>query len=187
MDTGRGSRKRLAPQSLRDDDDDDDIISAAGEGDGGTGSTSNASLSRNTGTRPFSSVEHSAKSGCASRQCCSACAERWRLEGGPAQRPEIPNGRATFTLCDVEQHCTPGNAWLIAHGYVYDATPFIDHHPGGRESIIRYAGTDCTEDFDFHSVAARKLWGMHRIGKLRQCQRAGPLQGVMGAYTCSLQ
>jgi nitrate reductase (NAD(P)H) len=31
---------------------------------------------------------------------------------------------------------------------VYDATPFLEDHPGGADSIIIVAGQDATEDFN---------------------------------------
>lgn len=40
----------------------------------------------------------------------------------------------------------------------------IDSHPGGRRSILRHAGRDSTEDFDFHSASGRKEWDQYCIG-----------------------
>jgi hypothetical protein len=31
---------------------------------------------------------------------------------------------------------------------VYDATPFLNDHPGGAEAILDLAGQDATEDFN---------------------------------------
>jgi len=41
---------------------------------------------------------------------------------------------------------------------VYDCTPFLRDHPGGAESILINAGTDCTEEFD--AIHSRKAKGM---------------------------
>ena len=43
-----------------------------------------------------------------------------------------------------------GNQWI-------DATDFIDEHPGGTKAILNKRDQDITEDYNFHSRAARKL------------------------------
>jgi nitrate reductase (NAD(P)H) len=62
-----------------------------------------------------------------------------------------------YTLCQVRRHCTAESCWLVAHGKVYDVTAMVKRHPGGQRSILRHAGTDSTEDFDFHSKNGRKM------------------------------
>ena len=56
--------------------------------------------------------------------------------------------------------------WLAANGKVYDVTSFIDQHPAGATAIMRHAGQDCSEDFDFHGPAAQKLWKQYFIGRV---------------------
>eukprot|EP00927_Polykrikos_kofoidii_P080302 TRINITY_DN77175_c0_g1_i1.p1 TRINITY_DN77175_c0_g1~~TRINITY_DN77175_c0_g1_i1.p1 ORF type:complete len:162 (+),score=26.89 TRINITY_DN77175_c0_g1_i1:82-567(+) len=73
-----------------------------------------------------------------------------------------------FKLAEVQRHTHEEDCWLIAHGNVYDATDFIDVHPGGRSSIIRRAGGDATRDFDFHSKSARSSWKQFQIGRLEK-------------------
>ena len=42
-------------------------------------------------------------------------------------------------------------------GQVYDATEYLDEHPGGADSILILAGDDATEDFmAIHSMDAKK-------------------------------
>lgn len=43
-------------------------------------------------------------------------------------------------------------------GKVYDCTLFLHLHPGGAESILINAGTDCTEEFD--TIHSKKGWKM---------------------------
>jgi nitrate reductase (NAD(P)H) len=62
-----------------------------------------------------------------------------------------------YTLCQVRRHCTAESCWLVAHGKVYDVTAMVKRHPGGQRSILRHAGADSTEDFDFHSKNGRKM------------------------------
>jgi nitrate reductase (NAD(P)H) len=50
---------------------------------------------------------------------------------------------------------------------VYDATPYLQDHPGGAASITMNAGTDTTEDFvAVHSSKAWKLLEQYYIGDL---------------------
>ncbi|KAH8805495.1 cytochrome b5-like heme/steroid binding domain-containing protein [Xylogone sp. PMI_703] len=55
---------------------------------------------------------------------------------------------ATFTLEDVAKHTTQSDCWLVIHGKVYDATPFLDDHPGGAEIVLETAGRDASTEFD---------------------------------------
>lgn len=101
---------------------------------------------------------------------CKACNEKEeRIKARPAPRP----GCGRFTTCQLRRHCTKSDVWLAAHGVVYDATEILEEHPGGVRSILRHAGQDCTEDFDFHSKAARGLWKDLKIGTLVHCPKDG--------------
>jgi nitrate reductase (NAD(P)H) len=59
--------------------------------------------------------------------------------GQAAQKPEpaaIPAGDKTFTMDEVATHNNETSAWFVHEGSVYDATKFLDEHPGGAESIL---------------------------------------------------
>ena len=72
-----------------------------------------------------------------------------------------------FYMSEVKEHNSAESAWIVVHGHVYDATRFLKDHPGGPDSILINAGTDCTEDFDaIHSDKAKKLLEDFRIGEL---------------------
>ncbi|KAL3641326.1 Nitrate reductase [NADH] 1 [Castilleja foliolosa] len=72
-----------------------------------------------------------------------------------------------FSMSEVKKHNSPDSAWIIVHGHVYDCTRFLKDHPGGADSILINAGTDCTEEFDaIHSDKAKKLLEDYRIGEL---------------------
>jgi nitrate reductase (NAD(P)H) len=78
-----------------------------------------------------------------------------------------PEGARTFTMEEVEKHNTEEDCWIIVHGKVYDATPFLEAHPGGSASITMNGGADCTEDFDaVHSDKARKMLEDFYLGEL---------------------
>ncbi|KAJ4963638.1 hypothetical protein NE237_023577 [Protea cynaroides] len=70
-------------------------------------------------------------------------------------------------MSEVKKHNSVDSAWIIIHGQVYDCTQFLKAHPGGSDSIVINAGTDCTEEFDaLHSDKAKKMLEDYRIGDL---------------------
>lgn len=46
---------------------------------------------------------------------------------------------------DVAKHHTEGDCWVAINGKVYDVTTFLNDHPGGKKSILLYAGQDASE------------------------------------------
>lgn len=72
-----------------------------------------------------------------------------------------------YTMSDVRRHASNGSAWIVVHGHVYDCTAFVKEHPGGADSIMINAGTDCTEEFDaIHSDKAKAILETYRVGEL---------------------
>lgn len=58
-----------------------------------------------------------------------------------AAAPVAPAGGAkTYTMAEVAVHNTEDSAWFVYENRVYDATPFLEEHPGGAESILLVAG-----------------------------------------------
>ena len=51
-------------------------------------------------------------------------------------------------LSEIEKHNKENDCWVILYDKVYDLTEFINEHPGGKDSIMLYAGKDATEAFD---------------------------------------
>jgi nitrate reductase (NAD(P)H) len=81
--------------------------------------------------------------------------------------PFMSTASTQYAMSEVRRHASPESAWIIVHGHVYDCTGFLKDHPGGADSILINAGTDCTEEFDaIHSAKARGLLEMYRIGEL---------------------
>lgn len=68
---------------------------------------------------------------------------------------------ATFTREEVKKHCKPDDAWVIVDGDVYDISKFAKLHPGGKQTLLDYAGEDATEDF----------FGLHRLEVLDKYKR----------------
>jgi nitrate reductase (NAD(P)H) len=81
--------------------------------------------------------------------------------------PFMITSSKTYTISEVKKHNNAESAWIIVHGHVYDCTRFIKDHPGGADSILINAGTDCTEEFEaIHSDKAKKMIEEYRIGEL---------------------
>jgi cytochrome b involved in lipid metabolism len=90
-----------------------------------------------------------------------------------------------YSICQVQRLCRNGACLIMAEGNIYDATGFLDSHPAGAASIARKAGQDCTVDFGFHSVKARKgVWASLQIGTLVPCAVHGPSKD---RSVCSVQ
>lgn len=52
-------------------------------------------------------------------------------------------------------------------GKVYDATPYLNDHPGGAESILITAGADATDEFNsIHSSKAKGMLAQYYLGDL---------------------
>ena len=45
----------------------------------------------------------------------------------------------------------------------YDATKFLEFHPGGKKCLINQNGKDVTVDYNFHSKDAQLLWEKFRV------------------------
>ena len=98
--------------------------------------------------------------------------------GKRTERDYFGNERHIYTRDEVAQHATPGDMWLVVHGKVYDASKWMHNHPGGQQAIINRAGgvEDATQDYEFHSERARKLWRSMYIGDLEHSE-GGPGRG----------
>ncbi|KAE8716348.1 Nitrate reductase [Hibiscus syriacus] len=81
--------------------------------------------------------------------------------------PFMNTASKTFSMSEIKKHNTVDSAWIVVHGNIYDCTSFLKDHPGGTDSILINAGTDCTEEFEaIHSDKAKSLLESYRIGEL---------------------
>lgn len=53
-----------------------------------------------------------------------------------------------LTWEEVAKHQTRSSCWVVIKGNAYDVTNFLDHHPGGAKSLLRYGGKDGTEEYE---------------------------------------
>lgn len=53
-----------------------------------------------------------------------------------------------ISRAEVAKHNRENDCWCIVRGQVLDLTEFLPDHPGGKQSILIYAGKDATKEFD---------------------------------------
>jgi nitrate reductase (NAD(P)H) len=75
-----------------------------------------------------------------------------------------------FTRQEIEKHCKQSDAWLVINEKVYDVTSVIDWHPGGKASLLAYAGKltqEVTSSFEsIHDEYAHKKLAECVIGRV---------------------
>ena len=62
--------------------------------------------------------------------------------------PIVVNQNTTYSLADVAKHNNQNDCWLIINNNVYNATGYINVHPGGAQMIISACGADATSLFE---------------------------------------
>ncbi|KAK6067976.1 cytochrome b5 [Seiridium cupressi] len=75
-----------------------------------------------------------------------------------------------YTFQDVAEHNTKKDLFMVIHDKIYDATKFIDEHPGGEEVMLDVGGQDATEAFEDvgHSDEARETLAQLLVGTLKR-------------------
>ncbi|KAK7201752.1 flavoprotein subunit-like protein [Novymonas esmeraldas] len=73
--------------------------------------------------------------------------------GDAAPTPEAAGaaenaGLKRFTRAEVAKHNKESDCWCIIRGQVLNLTEFLPDHPGGKQSVLMYAGKDATKEFD---------------------------------------
>ena len=73
-----------------------------------------------------------------------------------------------YTRAEIRRHNTEASAWIVAGEDIYDVTDYIEHHPGGKYSIMKKIGgvVDCTQDLMYHSKSGQKYWKQFLVGKV---------------------
>ncbi|RTE70626.1 NADH-cytochrome b5 reductase 1 [Fusarium euwallaceae] len=84
-----------------------------------------------------------------------------------------------FSHSDVQLHNTKDDLYLIIRGKVYNASSFVDDHPGGSDILLEVAGKDATEAYNdtSHSDEADEILEDLQVGILSSDSNSAP-QGV---------
>lgn len=62
-----------------------------------------------------------------------------------SQQP-VTNPQVNLTMSEVAKHNSSADCWFVINNKVYNVTNYLNH-PGGRQEIIAYCGTDATNAF----------------------------------------
>jgi len=79
----------------------------------------------------------------------------------------------TYTYKQISQHSSEHSAWIAIDGYVYDVTPFLQDHPGGKDIVMDHLGKDASSVFvdervHEHSQAAYTMLLRYRVGMVEE-------------------
>eukprot|EP01063_Lacrimia_lanifica_P032337 TRINITY_DN550_c3_g1_i1.p1 TRINITY_DN550_c3_g1~~TRINITY_DN550_c3_g1_i1.p1 ORF type:complete len:754 (+),score=323.05 TRINITY_DN550_c3_g1_i1:199-2262(+) len=75
-----------------------------------------------------------------------------QLAQAEEKRPrELP----LIALEEVAKHKSADSVWVTYEGVVYDVTPFVNNHPGGRDLLLTAAGMDLHHFFTNYTVHLR--------------------------------
>jgi len=75
-----------------------------------------------------------------------------------------------FTYAEVSEHSSKKDLFVVIHDKVYNASSFVDEHPGGEEVLLDVGGQDATEAFEDvgHSDEAREILEPLLVGSLKR-------------------
>lgn len=78
-----------------------------------------------------------------------------------------------YPLSEIKRHNNEKSAWLLIHDEVFDVTEFLEMHPGGKDVILDFIGTDATVPYEEakHSKDAREMLQDFKIGELADADR----------------
>jgi len=73
-----------------------------------------------------------------------------QAQAAPAPQAAKPQASADRVISreEVAKHNKEGDCWVIVNGQVLDVTHFLKDHPGGKKSILLFAGKDASEEFN---------------------------------------
>eukprot|EP00825_Cyclidium_porcatum_P003424 TRINITY_DN11591_c0_g1_i1.p1 TRINITY_DN11591_c0_g1~~TRINITY_DN11591_c0_g1_i1.p1 ORF type:complete len:582 (+),score=117.62 TRINITY_DN11591_c0_g1_i1:101-1846(+) len=57
-------------------------------------------------------------------------------------------GLRIYDMSEISKHDKENDCWIVLFGEVYNLTDFLKDHPGGKDSLLLYAGKDATEQFE---------------------------------------
>eukprot|EP00439_Symbiodinium_sp_Y106_P000044 s13624_g1.t1 len=99
--------------------------------------------------------------------CSSEDSDCWVIVGAKHNKDGDVSQGTRCQFCDVlgwgMQTCSSedSDCWVIVGDQVLDVTAFLSEHPGGKKSIMMFAGKDATEEFDMlHDRKVIKKYGL---------------------------
>ena len=57
-----------------------------------------------------------------------------------------------YSYLEVINHTNEESCWILVGRNIYDVTEFLNIHPGSKEAILKYAGQNAKESYNYHSV-----------------------------------
>jgi cytochrome b involved in lipid metabolism len=72
-----------------------------------------------------------------------------------------------YSISEIKRHNTENDCWIYTNEIVYNVTQYLDHHPGSKLAILRYAGQNCDSHFKFHSKQGQRIWDQYKIGTIK--------------------
>lgn len=76
--------------------------------------------------------------------------KKQELRGVPHNAP--PPQYVKVPMEELKKHRAVDDCWTTINGKVFNITPYVDFHPGGRDEIMKCAGKDGTTLFNkYHS------------------------------------
>jgi len=91
-----------------------------------------------------------------------------RGKGFPSMFKANPKEKQ-YTWEEVAQHNTEASAWCYIGNTVYDITPWLNRHPGGKEVLLLVAGRDISDLFvTYHPFTDRaaEVIAKYKIGEI---------------------
>ncbi len=93
------------------------------------------------------------------------------VQSTPSTVAETVNEKITQT--DLATHNGEASCWIQIDQSVYDVTNFLDKHPGGREALLQFCGTDATRGYatkgdeqEAHSKTADGIKKTQYVGEI---------------------
>ena len=86
-----------------------------------------------------------------------------QVESFDSSQPFAPSHPSKMSVSaeEVAKHNKDTDCWVIVGDQVLDVTNFLADHPGGKKSIMMFAGKDATEEFDMlHDRKVIKKYGI---------------------------
>ena len=82
--------------------------------------------------------------------------------------PSMTKDRKTYTPQELAMHTDLNDTWIALDGKVYNVTEWYEHHPGGADVLLGYAGRDASDAFYEvqHSAAGLRILRQFYVGDL---------------------